>query len=299
MISVLIPLYNAELYIESALASLEGQSIKDFEVIICDDGSSDASLRVVEKFIDKSKMSMRVLKNSNNKGIAFTRNRLISEARRKYIAWLDADDLSVPSRFETQLKFLEENPNIFGCGGGRRLIDSSGDQIGKTFMPRAFEIDPNYIRAQIAYRNSFCNSTLMFRNLGYQVDLGYPPAEDFEFNSRMVLVEKLDMVNLRAIFCEYRVHSSNTSSNQQRQYALNRKIVERNLRVCNSYSVEAADFLSTVINPSEPLSGGVRGLVQSALFLSGRQIGLRQKAETLFLLATFVAHKFYAHLKKI
>ena len=103
LISVVIPCYNAEPYIREAVSSILAQSFSDFELIIVDDRSTDESSALVRQLYDSR---IRLLENQVRLGISLTRNRGLVEARGKYIAVLDADDISHPLRIEKQVGFL-------------------------------------------------------------------------------------------------------------------------------------------------------------------------------------------------
>ncbi|MGF6849410.1 glycosyltransferase involved in cell wall biosynthesis [Chitinophaga sp. W3I9] len=119
--------YNGEAYIEKSIQSVLDQSFTDFELLIVNDGSTDRTFDIVGKFTDPR---IRLVHNDGNKGLTFTRNRGIEEARGQYIAILDCDDIAMPDRLEAQTSFLDSNPEIALCGGQAVTIDESGKQTG-------------------------------------------------------------------------------------------------------------------------------------------------------------------------
>jgi len=96
-ISVVMPAYNREEYIGEAIDSILCQTIEDFELLVIDDGSTDGTVKIVEEKYSRDRR-VRLLKNARNLGIAFTRNIGIYESRGEYIAFMDSDDISLPSR---------------------------------------------------------------------------------------------------------------------------------------------------------------------------------------------------------
>jgi glycosyltransferase involved in cell wall biosynthesis len=110
-VSVIIPLYNKEEYVLACLKSLENQDYDNWECIIVNDGSVDASMKIVEEFITNSKNTWRVLTQKNN-GPSSARNLGIREATGEFIALLDADDIWLPTKLSRQLHFLEKNQNV-------------------------------------------------------------------------------------------------------------------------------------------------------------------------------------------
>lgn len=107
MVSLVMPAYNAERTISAAISSVLAQEYKNFELIICDDASSDRTLEVIRKFGDGR---IRVLRNESNCGEGITRDRAIAEARGRWIAPLDADDAFAPERLATLVQVAQAHP---------------------------------------------------------------------------------------------------------------------------------------------------------------------------------------------
>src|SRR6056297_747012 len=97
-LSVIIPIYNVEKYLKSCLSSVAAQTMKDFEVIMVNDGSADGSAKIAAEFEDNYE-NFRLV-NQSNQGTAPARNRGLADARGSYIAFLDGDDLAVPEAYE-------------------------------------------------------------------------------------------------------------------------------------------------------------------------------------------------------
>lgn len=112
LISVVIPAYNAERYIAATLASAVGQTHRDLEILVIDDGSTDGTVAIVERFMAADDR-VRLIRQRNG-GVANARNRGIAESRGRYIAPLDADDLWHPRKLELQLAAMRRSPRI-GC----------------------------------------------------------------------------------------------------------------------------------------------------------------------------------------
>lgn len=126
-ISFFIAAYNAQKYIIEAVNSALNQTYKDIEIVIVNDGSTDKTLSILEKEYSQNN-KVKIYSNSTNIGIAKTRNKALTLCSGEYIAILDADDISTPSRIELQLKALIENNadicigNVFFFGGGKNRI---------------------------------------------------------------------------------------------------------------------------------------------------------------------------------
>ncbi len=243
LVSILVPAYNAALFISETIESALLQTYTNIEIIICDDGSNDTTKAIIEDYISNHK-NIILLCNVVNLGIARTRNKLLDRARGEYIAWLDSDDIALNTRIEKQVNFLSANPNIYAVGGGRILIDEIGNEISQ-FKHSVRTSSVGFNQLNIIFRNLFCNSTMMMRVTKQRFNAEFPPAEDFEYWSRMMLIEKLKIVNLPYIFVKYRIHSSNNSSkNPYRQLLLNDKIVTRNIKSQNNFTKKNLNNLS-------------------------------------------------------
>jgi glycosyltransferase involved in cell wall biosynthesis len=125
--------YNTVEFIDEAVESLLGQTLRDFEFLIVDDGSSDGSLDRLRAL--EARDSRIRLFTQPNSGIAATRNRLLSMVQGKFIAIMDSDDISLPHRLETQVAFLNEHPEVVIVGGGIYLIDDKGRRIAPFLRP--------------------------------------------------------------------------------------------------------------------------------------------------------------------
>lgn len=145
-VTVFMPVYNCEKYLEEAIISILNQTFTNFELLIINDGSTDRSIDIINKFKDKR---IRLFNNECNKGLPYTRNRGLSLARGKYIALMDADDISKLDRLEKQVNFLNKNKNI-------DVVSSNVDWL----------IDNKIIKSKRKFSNNRNgNIGLMFRNV--------------------------------------------------------------------------------------------------------------------------------------
>lgn len=108
-ISVIMGIYNCENTLPDAIESILKQTYTDWELIMCDDCSTDGTYAIAEKYQKENPEKIILIKNESNKKLAFTLNHCLQYAKGEYIARMDADDLSVPERFEKQVAFLEQN----------------------------------------------------------------------------------------------------------------------------------------------------------------------------------------------
>lgn len=132
IISVIMPVYNAEKYLDEAIQSILNQTYKDFEFIIINDGSTDDSLKIIE---DYAKQDNRiVLINRENRGLITSLNEGLERANGTYLARMDADDISLPERFQQQLEYMEKN-ELDICGCHYFLINEVGAYIDCAIVP--------------------------------------------------------------------------------------------------------------------------------------------------------------------
>lgn len=176
MITIGIPIYNAETYLEDAIKSVLAQSFKDFELILIDDGSTDNSLTIAKSFNDPR---IRIYADGTNKRLPYRLNQIIQLAKYDYIARMDADDLMDINRLKIQIEHLKKHPEIDLVTTGMYSIGKSNEALGKRipqdYMMSASEIlqgVTNLLHASMLARKTWC-----LRN-PYKVDNAL--AEDYE-----------------------------------------------------------------------------------------------------------------------
>lgn len=158
LISVVLPLYNGEKYISSAIESILSQSFNEFELIVLDDGSTDDSLAIVERHAKKDKR-IKVI-SRKNKGLPATLNEAISVARGWLIARMDQDDLSMSNRLECQYEFMCQHPEVVALGSSATFIDKNGSSICNYIPPSD----------DAALRDSFPNSPFVHPSVVFRKD---------------------------------------------------------------------------------------------------------------------------------
>ncbi len=129
-VSVLMPIYNAELTLAEAVESILAQTFTDFELIVVDDGSTDGSLQMLQKFAHRD-TRIRIISRPNT-GIAGALNEAMDAARGEFLARMDADDISLPARFEKQVAFLQEHPDVVLLGSRVMLVEPYGTPMYET-----------------------------------------------------------------------------------------------------------------------------------------------------------------------
>ena len=215
-VSVLTPVYNAEKYIGDAIGSILSQTFTDFEFIIINDGSTDNTAKIVRKYAAQDKR-IKFIDSKKNLGVSAVRNKLLDSARGEYIAYQDADDISVPNRLETQVKFLDENPDVTVVGGAMLAFP----------RPELIVVPKNPKIMDFCIANAVSNPTVMFRRADVMaIGLRYNPAlrtaEDYDFWVR--LVKHYNIHNLPNILVNYRVSGTSLSHNNPEMDKVNAKI---------------------------------------------------------------------------
>jgi glycosyltransferase involved in cell wall biosynthesis len=210
-ITVFMAVYNGARYLNEAIDSALNQTFKDFELLIIDDGSTDQSAEIIQSYKDPR---IRFLRNEKNLGIVATRNRGIKEMRGDYLAILDCDDVSPPSRLKKELSFLKKNHDFGLVGGKTKYIDQNGEPAGVilkyNFLPEKFP-------ALLLFTNCFSNSAVMIRTSALPPD-GY---RDFggacEYDLWTRMAKKWRLKNLPHIMLKYRTHDKSMTlvSSQQ------------------------------------------------------------------------------------
>lgn len=201
-ISVLLPVHNAGAFLAPALASLEGQTCREFEVVAVDDGSTDGSGE--ELLAAANRWSwLRVVRQPCG-GIAAALNRAIAESRGEFLARMDADDIAHPNRLDRQLRFLRSHPEVGVCGTWFRVFGHGAPVVVPT------PVEDDAIRARLIFACPFAHPTVMMRRsvLEQLATVPYDPAaldcEDYDLWVR--LAGQTRFHNLPEPLLDYRMH---------------------------------------------------------------------------------------------
>jgi len=211
LVSVVMPVHNAEEFIGEAIESILNQTYKHFELIIIDDASTDASWPIIEKnrrIHPKQIKTLHLSRSLGRSGDPAT-NIGISKARGKYIAKMDADDIAHPQRLEKQVNFLEKNSDIFMVGSQAYVIDKEGKIIGRKNTP----LNHNDIYNNFFLYCYICHPSLMFRNLRMDGDfyqIKFPYFNEY-FNFFKLMNQGKKVANLSDYLIYYRIHGKNNS----------------------------------------------------------------------------------------
>lgn len=212
LVSVIMPSYNHEKYISSAIESVLNQTFTDFNLIIIDDASKDGSQSIIK---DYQKIDSRIILviHDENKGIAKTFNEGIEKADGKFIAFIASDDLWVKDKLKKQLNILEENEDLRVWSEGL-IIDAESNPTGKTFTKYHYALKKKksgYIFEELLDGNFIFGSSLIFKrenlgNIRFNETLKYLNDYQFEID----LAKKYKYFFIQEPLAMYRIHGNNT-----------------------------------------------------------------------------------------
>lgn len=181
LVSVILPVRNEGSYIGKTIESILGQTLQDFEIIIINDASIDDTYDIISKYALRDKRIIII--NSDKKlGISGALNKGIAISKGEYIARVDAGDLCLPCRFEDQLRYLNENPDISILGAWAYLIDENEKIIGEWKFPARINNVLLYGVGGIIHPSVIIRKYVFDKLGGY--DIKYTVAQDFDLWAR-------------------------------------------------------------------------------------------------------------------
>lgn len=206
LVSVLIPCYNVEDFVQEAIKSITNQTYQNLEIIVINDGSKDNTKHILQQLASQDKR-ITYIENPKNIGLIQTLNKGLKSCTGKYIARMDSDDISLPQRIEQQVDFLEKNPDI-------GIIGSYIQKFGEKKDTWRMEIENDLIKSSLFYSTCFAHPSVMFRNeiiakYNLHYDEDYPHAEDYKLWYDFSKVTQ--MANLPKILLKYRINKGQVS----------------------------------------------------------------------------------------
>ena len=211
LVTALLAVHDGEAYVETAIASLLGQSMPELELLVVDDASADRTPEIVEGIADER---LRVLRNDSQIGLAASLNRGLDESRGMYVARLDADDVALPDRLERQLAHIRGAPSVAIVGSAVMELDDVG-RVG------AFHLMPSgtaAVRWSALFSAPFFHPSVLLERGALErhelrYDEGFPESEDYDLWSRLLEVAEGD--NLPEPLVLYRVHPRQASQSRR------------------------------------------------------------------------------------
>ncbi|WP_281336369.1 glycosyltransferase family 2 protein [Flavobacterium eburneipallidum] len=243
-ITVLMPVYNCELYIREAVDSILNQTFTDFEFLIIDDASADKTVELIKTYSDER---IKLVVKPSNTGYTNSLNYGVQVAKGEYIARMDGDDISLPERFAKQVAFLDANPDVILCGSWFSKIDSGA----------IIKVPENYdsIKLALLKGNCMAHPSVMMRKqvldeLSIPYDVSKEPAEDYDLWVRLVGIGRI--YNLQEVLLNYREHHTQVSQKRRHQQIASalssRFLMLQNLKY--SFANDEIDLLKKIIGGS-------------------------------------------------
>jgi hypothetical protein len=215
-ISVVMPVHDGERFLAEAIASILGQTFTSLELIVVDDGSTDGTAAILDREKDRR---LRVHRLGQNQGITRALNDGCRQARGRFIARMDADDVSVPGRLETQVDYLRSHEDVAVVGSWVQRMDEQG-VLGSV---QRYPTHPALVAWSMAFFNSVAHPTVLMRREALRLEAvysaEYPRAEDYALFAGLSRTARL--ANIPEVLLHYRMWSGNASRNaEQEQQAI-------------------------------------------------------------------------------
>ena len=229
-ITVFMPVYNAEKYLKEAIDSILNQTFQNFELLIIDDGSTDESVKIIEGYTD---WRIRLIHNDGNKGLPYTRNRGLNLARGKYLAIMDADDVSVKNRLEIQYNIMEKRSNLAVISSGKELLSNDGKSTygwKEKLYSWIFYRKSSQIQMDLIFHNVLVNSCSMIR-------MDFLKDNKISYNEKCFVMQDYEIWTqisakqgqfqiIRKALVQYRSHQDNISNRSRKDKAAQRRNIQ-------------------------------------------------------------------------
>ena len=224
-VTILLPAYNAALYLRDSLDSIMRQAFKDFDVLLIDDGSMDDSSKIA---IEYSNIDRRIkyYKNEKNIGLIKTLNKGLSLAKGEYIVRMDADDIMFDDRLYKQVKYMDSNPECFVCGGQMEYI---GGLTGMApILPQKYEdlLYLSLINCPLYHPTTIIRNSAI-KQFGLKYNDSYKHAEDYKFWSDIIFSHPNSIANIKDVVLFYRISNNQITAKYSDEQDLISKIVRR------------------------------------------------------------------------
>lgn len=265
-ISVIMSVYNTKDYnmLKQAIDSILDQTYKNFEFIICDDGSDDSTYDYLVEFAKKDKRII-IIQNKDNLTLGPALNHCLAVARYPYIARMDADDISLPNRLEVQLEYLENHKDVALVGSNVKLMNDNSEVVGSRKYPTFLE------KKDFINNCAICHPTIMIRKnvlekmRGYSKKKVHIRVEDYELFLRMI-TKDYKMVNLENELFLYRQNMRNCKQSKYK-YCINEyKLREEYIPKLSNKKVSSYYFIKPLIV----------GLIPKVIYMKLKKLQLKK-----------------------
>lgn len=220
-VSIIMPVYNTEKYLDQAIQSILNQTFKDFELIIIDDGSTDSSIEIIKKYLNDKRVVL--IKNKENMGISKSINVGIEKSKAALIARLDSDDNSRKDRLEKQYNYMKKNSDLSIIGSYVDVIDEDGKLLYKLEKPVTYD----EIMKVCFFYGPFVQSSIMFKKVDVE-KIGkyrgqYDYCEDIDLYLRL-LYAGYKGENIPEYLVEWRQYAESTNKYHRKKATINKNI---------------------------------------------------------------------------
>lgn len=210
LVSVIMPVYNGAPYVAEAIESIRKQTLRNWELLIVDDGSSDATRSIIRNYKNRHPKRIKLYTYKKNQGAFFAANYALAKARGRYIAMMDADDISHRQRIEKQVAYFQSHPGTIVLGTQAMVIDRRGRTTGKKIVP----LDQDSIYKQFGIVHPMVHPSVMINramlpdpNTLYFCKYGV----NDDYYTFFRLFQYGTFANLPEALLKYRVHEKNSS----------------------------------------------------------------------------------------
>lgn len=236
-VSIILPVYNGESYIEKSINSILEQDYTHYELLVINDGSTDKTASILDKLSNIDKRIIVI--HQDNNGLVYSLNKGIMMSKYDYIVRMDADDISLPNRISEQIQFMEENPEVVCAGTAYEIIDENDYAINMLTPPIDNEEIVSYLEkghSVICHPSAIIRKQTLIQVGQYREE--YYPAEDLDLWLRL---SEIGMIhNIPKSLLKYRVHGNSicgTSGDRQLD-AAKRALEDAGRRRGKSYQFE-------------------------------------------------------------
>lgn len=275
-VTILLPAYNAALYLRDSLDSIMRQAFKDFDVLLIDDGSMDDTSKIA---IEYSNIDRRIkyYKNEKNIGLIKTLNKGLSLAKGEYIVRMDADDIMFDDRLYKQVKYMDSNPECFVCGGQMEYI---GGLTGMApILPQKYEdlLYLSLINCPLYHPTTIIRNSAI-KQFGLKYNDSYKHAEDYKFWSDIIFSHPNSIANIKDVVLFYRISNNQITAKYSDEQDLISKIVRREnvqhvlvpygIKLPEVVNCEIIEKLSSLIRKEHIDAAEILTLVLCMLYMS-------------------------------
>ena len=224
MVTVLMPVYNASEFLRETMDSILGQTYKNFEFLIINDGSKDDSVQIIESYADKR---IKLIHNEENIGLIETLNKGIELAQGKYIVRMDADDIAELNRIEIQVNYMEKNSDVAVAGSNGMMFLSKKPMVKK---PTDFPIKYSEIKCKLLFESPIMHPAVIMRrdiliDNSYRYRDEYKDTEDYGLWIEIAREHKI--VNIPNRLLNYRIVSSSITNRALKNMRERIKVMEK------------------------------------------------------------------------